>query len=169
MTSLKPKTIEVHVLRDRLSYDPATGIFRWKVRPSNSVRVGSVAGHQAVQGKIIGIDGEHYFGRRLAWLYVHGSIPPGMEVRTINRDESDLRLCNLELSTLRQRMERHPKHNDNKSGVKGIWKETARGHTRYRTKLNRCGKTIHQSNHPTLEAAMAARAEALRAYEESHR
>lgn len=160
-------TIAAHTVRDRLSYDPETGIFRWKVQPTSNIPAGSRAGCANPSGWMIVIFGVVHRARRLAWIHVHGAIPEGKEVRVINRDESDLRLCNLELSTVRQRMERHPKHKNNRLGVKGVWKQTSGGHTRFCAKLCREGKIVHQSSHATLEAAAAARAEALRAYEES--
>ena len=154
-----------HTVRHRLDYDPATGVFRWKVRPTSNIPVGSRAGCSNPSGWMIVIFGVVHRARRLAWIHVHGAIPEGMEVRVLNRDESDLRLCNLELSTVRQRMERHPKHNNNKAGAQGVWKHTSGSHTRFRAKLCREGRIIHTSSHRTLEAAIEARAEALRKYE----
>lgn len=161
--------IDAHTVRDRLNYDATTGVFRWRVRPTSNIPAGARAGCAHPAGWMIVIFGIVYRARRLAWIHVHGSIPAGMEVRVVNRNESDLRLSNLELSTVRARMERHPKHPSNALGVQGVWKETARGHTRYRAKLSRRGKIIHSSNHKTLEAAIKARTDALRAYEDENR
>lgn len=63
-------------LRDVLDYDADTGLFRWKARTSNRVRVGSVAGaHSHVLGYVmISIDGRLYKAHRLAWLHVHGGV-----------------------------------------------------------------------------------------------
>lgn len=160
--------IEAHIIRERLDYDPTTGVFRWKVRPSNPVKVGDIAGYKGVHGLRIGINGTHYVARRLAWIYVHGSIPDGMEIYVRNRDESDIRIDNLELSTVCARMERHSMHRGNLLQVHGITRQTGKGGTRYRAKICRQGEVIHRSSHQTLEAAVAARAEALRLYEEQH-
>ncbi|CUX15228.1 MULTISPECIES: HNH endonuclease [Agrobacterium] len=154
-----------HTVRDRLAYDASTGVFRWRVRPTSNIPAGTRAGCSNTSGWLIVIFGVVHRARRLAWIYTHGKIPEGMEVRVLNRDESDLRLCNLELSTVRQRMERHPKHHNNKIGAQGVCKQTLGQHVRFRAKLCREGRVIHTSSHPTLEEAIAARAEALRKYE----
>lgn len=158
-----------HTVRHRLDYDPLTGVFRWKVRPTSNIPAGSRAGCSNPSGWMIVIFGVVHRARRLAWIYTHGTIPEGMEVRVKNRDENDLRLCNLELSTVRQRMERHPKHSNNQVGAAGIWKQVSGSHTRFRAKLCREGRVIHSSSHPTLEEAISARAAALQKYQEADR
>jgi hypothetical protein len=62
-------------LRELLSYEPTTGLLRWKIRTSNRVRVGDVAGSSRVDGcrKIV-IDGVSYLAQRLA------SLDPGREI-----------------------------------------------------------------------------------------
>lgn len=83
------------ILLQVLSYDKATGIFRWLVSPSTKVKAGSVAGY--------GGNGEYwrvmifrrlYLGHRLAWFYVTGKWP-AREIDHRDTDRSNLRWDNL--------------------------------------------------------------------------
>lgn len=59
-----------------LSYDPATGVFRWRVRTGPRNTPGTVAGYRNAEGYWhIQIDGRKYLGHRLAWLLVKGVWP----------------------------------------------------------------------------------------------
>jgi hypothetical protein len=63
-------------LKEVLSYDPATGIFRWKKSLSNKRAVGEIAGVVSKRGCIvIGVDTKQYKAHRLAFLYVRGEWP----------------------------------------------------------------------------------------------
>ena len=60
-------------LRRLLSYEPATGLFRWLVRPSNRVNIGDIAGTIDAAGYVvIKIAGQRYYANQLAVLYVTG-------------------------------------------------------------------------------------------------
>lgn len=91
-------------LRELLSYDPITGVFRWRMRRSN-VKAGDEAGRLlTVRGsfksgdakvyRYIRIDGAEYMSHRLAWFYVNGSWPLKV-LRFKNSDPLDCRMCNI--------------------------------------------------------------------------
>lgn len=81
-------------IKQLLSYDPETGVFRWLVN-RGCVKAGNIAGSKNVQGYLqIQIDGENYFAHRLALIYVNGSIPDG-HTDHINGKRDDNRACNL--------------------------------------------------------------------------
>lgn len=89
-------------LKKTLYYDPAKGLFKWKKRRLGVGRDLS-AGSKMKSGYVtIGIDGKQYYAHRLAWIYVHGSIPDGFNVDHLNGNRSDNRISNLQLETQSQ-------------------------------------------------------------------
>jgi hypothetical protein len=89
-----PETlVAVERLREVLSYDADTGIFRWRVTRGH-VRAGLIAGTSTDRYIIIGVDGRDYRAHRLAWLYVHGRWP-AVALDHKNRNKHDNRLDNL--------------------------------------------------------------------------
>ena len=91
-------------LRDLLTYNPRTGVFRWKVARS-SRSGGDIAGaiDRRSMDRLIRIDGRLYFAGRLAWLYMKGTWPK-QSINCINGDRSDIRWANLrEMTSLSNR------------------------------------------------------------------
>jgi len=61
-------------LKRLMDYDPETGIFRRKVRTSNRIKAGEIAGTHDVNGYlIIRLAGKARKLHRLAWLWVYGN------------------------------------------------------------------------------------------------
>jgi HNH endonuclease len=84
-------------LRKLLSYNRATGVFRWLVRPAKRILVDSVAGSKRRDGFIkIGIDEKSYLAHHLAVLHVTGRWPNRVAFR--NLDRNDTRWRNLRFS-----------------------------------------------------------------------
>ena len=91
-------------LRQVLHYDPDTGIFRWKVSPSNSVKFGSIAGCVNTIGYWqISIDNERCLGHRIAWRYMTGNWPIN-DIDHKDRDRSNNRWDNLREATRGQNL-----------------------------------------------------------------
>src|ERR1700744_1373342 len=86
--------LTVSRLKELLDYDPATGVFTWKVRRSN-VSGGSVAGRTYKNGyRYIRVDSQDYLAQRLAWMYMTGEWPKAV-LRFKNRNISDLSYENI--------------------------------------------------------------------------
>jgi hypothetical protein len=87
---------ELHKL---LHYDPATGVFTWRVSRGH-LKAGRVAGSiHSVQGYVFIEVGDRlhrhrYPAHRLAWFYVHGRWPKN-QIDHVNRNRADNRISNL--------------------------------------------------------------------------
>lgn len=85
-------------LRERLDYDPETGVFTWRVKPRQKKILG-YAGHLSKAGYIyISVRKKTYAAHRLAWLHTYGYWPR-KEIDHINRVRSDNRIANLREAT----------------------------------------------------------------------
>lgn len=73
--------ITQHALKELLHYDRATGVFTWRVK-RGSRAAGDLAGYTEVSGYVrIRVDGVSQYAHRLAWLYVHGTMPKRVKHR----------------------------------------------------------------------------------------
>jgi hypothetical protein len=107
-------------LREALDYDPATGVFTWKIARGYTAKAGTVAGCLNALGYVqISFEGGRYSGHRLAWLYVTGRWP-SKELDHINRNRADNRLANLREASGKQNHANMGCHRDSKSGVRGV-------------------------------------------------
>jgi len=139
-------------LKERLHYDPETGLFTWLIAPSKSVKIGSIAGSKNNQGYIaIGINNKLYSGHRLAWLYVHGRLPDS-QIDHINRIRSDNRICNLREVTRQQNQFNRIAQKNNQTGYMGV---TMCG-KKYRALIMVDSKLIHIGLFDTAEKASQA-------------
>lgn len=68
--------VSLATLKERLHYDPETGVFTWLSCPGRPDLVGRPAGTaHPKNGVLIRLDGRVYRGARLAWFYVTGAWP----------------------------------------------------------------------------------------------
>ena len=139
-------------LRRLLDYDPKTGVFTWKVRPSRNRLVGAVAGTLQVLGYIgIGIYGKVYTAHRLAWVYMTGELPPN-DVDHINGNRSDNRFSNLRLATRSENLQNTNKPRcNNKVGLQGVSPEP--NSSKYRAQIRVEGTVIYLGLYSTPEEA----------------
>lgn len=144
-------------LRDLLHYDPETGIFTWLMRPSNRVKIGSVAGHVSSKHgyREIRVDGVLHRAHRLAWLYMTGKRPNG-EIDHENTIRDDNRLDNLRDATHAQNMHNTPKLPSNRTGFKGVSIANQLKIRRFRSTIWVNGRRQSLGYHATPEAAHAA-------------
>jgi hypothetical protein len=107
-------------LMEVLSYDPDTGIFRWKMKMGARALEGAVAGGTFRDGyHYIAFDKDQHRTARLAWLYVYGE-PVPQYVDHENRNRSDNRIANLREATNSQNLSNSIARKTSKSGIKGV-------------------------------------------------
>ena len=153
----KESLLSAERARELLAYDPETGTLRWKVRVSQSMLAGSIAGTTDSYGYVrVIIDKRTYRAHRLAWLIVHGQWPEN-ELDHKNLLRSDNRLSNLREATRSQNMFNKKVYANNTSGHTGISK---RG-SKFRAVYGRNGRPVAIGTFATLEAAIAAREAAI--------
>lgn len=152
---MKEALLSQEKLKSLLHYDPETGVFTWLVRASSSAKVGSVAGCLETYGYVvIRIDRKNYKAHRLAWLYLHGNLPP-KQLDHINRDRSDNRICNLRLATSAENNQNRSLSTKNTSGHIGVcWFKRTK---KWKANIKLNNKEIHLGYFTDLSEAIEAR------------
>lgn len=150
-----------------LDYDPATGIFRWKVERNSyggKIRPGQEAGGINPIGYVqIKLFGLYYRAQQIAWLVMTGEWPPsGREVDHINRNRADNAWANLRLATRSQNNMNAGLRSDNKSGQKGVGQRKDTGRWYARVTVDR--RVILLGHFDSFDDAVAARRAAERQY-----
>ena len=149
-------------IRGLLDYDPATGIFRWRPRPTinhatrtwNIRFAGTVAGFDTNKNyRQIEIYKSGYKAHRLAWLHYYGEWPQ-LHIDHINGDRLDNRINNLRQATKSQNGGNSKISKKNTTGLKGvsIVKKTGK----YHSQIMFCGEIIRLGDFETPEEAHAA-------------
>lgn len=149
-------------LRSVLHYEPATGIFTWKVSNSNRVKVGDQPGCPGGDGYLrIRVQSRLYLAHRLAWLYMSGEWPKD-QIDHTNRIRTDNRISNLREVSNKQNGQNKSKRSSNTSGHQGIrWYKQR---SRWRACIMHNYKYIHLGYFTTIEEAIAARKAAEKIY-----
>ncbi|WP_241575047.1 HNH endonuclease [Rosenbergiella nectarea] len=107
-------------LQRLLNYDPETGLFYWKVRMSNRVKAGDLAGVINGSGyRIIAIKGKIHYAHRLAFLWMTGRLP-GKFVDHVDGDRSNNIWVNLREASALQNAHNQKLNKSNTSGIKGV-------------------------------------------------
>ena len=125
------------LLRERLAYDPETGILTWAYS-RGGITKGKVVGHPNKTGYWqVMLDRKSYQAHRLIWKWMTGEDPPAF-IDHINHDRHDNRWVNLRLATPAQ-------NNQNVRGwgkyKKGVRKSTCG--TTFDATIRVDGRSIH--------------------------
>jgi hypothetical protein len=141
-------------VHELLTYEPATGIFRWRVSRRGGVKAGDVAGCIDPLGYVmITVDDVRYRAHRLAFLYMTGEWPAASTDHR-DGDRSNNRWANLREAT----------HGQN-SANRGTWsksghKGASRNGNRWQAKIQHEGQSYYLGTFDTVREASAAYAEA---------
>jgi len=169
----KPTKARLHEL---FEHDADAGVLIWRTRPAdhfatvwgwrrwNSRYAGTVAGalDKGKGYRRIYIDGKSWWEHRMVWIYANGDIPGGMQIDHINGNRSDNRVVNLRLVTHAENGRNQSMPRTNTSGVIGVrW---SKRDSKWQAKIKIDGRSKHLGYFDTLEAAIAARAEAEREF-----
>ena len=156
------RDLNAATLRELLDYDPETGVFRRRVRSSNRINVGDVAGSANGDGYLkIRILGRHYRAHRLAWLYAYGEWPVG-QIDHINGRRDDNRIENLRDVNHCENTRNAKIKSNNKTGVLGVY--WYKRNNKFYAQIRGEGRQIFIGSFDTLDAAAFARKEAERKY-----
>ena len=143
------------LIREYLSYEPETGVFRWiKRAPRSKYGVGSTAGTIDGDGyRRIIVLGKRHLAHQLAWQLTHGEIPGGLELDHKNHQRDDNRIANLRLAT-RSENNANSKHRRRASKYRGI---SRCSQTRLiKAAIRVGGRTVHIGYYETEEHAARA-------------
>lgn len=153
--SLKPPFSAVE-LRDRLSYNPRTGVFLWTGRGLPYAYADKEAGSIEAEGyRVITIDGRSYKAHLLAWYYMTGEWPTDQidhrdAVRSNNTWE------NLRPATNQMNQFNRGPNKNNRSGLKGVFRASCNRKRPWMAKIAKDGIKFHLGYFETAEAASAA-------------
>lgn len=155
VASLKNQSgLTVAQLRDALSYDAETGVFRWRHDRSSMARAGQVAGNVSHRGgyRLIRVNYTRFLAHRLAWFYVHGEWPQG-ELDHINGRPDDNSIGNLRPATRQQNVWNGAPKSNNAFGMRNIRPKGSA----FFVHFSRGNKRVFNKSYPTLDAAIAVR------------
>lgn len=148
-------------LQSLISYDPDTGILRWKadrVGRGRPYKAGDVVGATTVKGyRVAHLACGKVFAHRIAWAIHHGSWPAKF-IDHLNRDKSDNRICNLREVSFRENLQnRGSTANSGKSSglPRGVYRTANKGKP-YKAVIIFDGNRVYLGCFATVEDAEAA-------------
>jgi hypothetical protein len=162
-------------------YEPESGRLVWKARNVDDPRwngrnlrvAGKEAGHRhtCTVGKTylqVRVDNKMHYAHRIAWVMMHGAIPPGMQVDHIDGDGANNRASNLRLVTGSENKRNQRRLSNNTSGYTGVYLDKRRG--RYSARVWDNGRFLTLGHTATAEEAYEIRQRYNRAngFHENH-
>ena len=148
-------------LKEVVSYEPTTGIFKRLTAARGTKGIGSIPGSKNKDGYIqMRIDRKRYFAHRLAWLYIHGEFPVQTDHKDHNR--SNNKIDNLRNVTHRENGKNVSMNSKNKSGTTGVYYNTRE--RKWMAEIMVHQKKILLGGHKEKDNAISARQHAEKLY-----
>jgi HNH endonuclease len=146
--------VPIERLRECFSYNPKTGVLRWKIAPANSVTIGDLAGCPfGPRGYLsVRIKNKSYLVHRIVWAIYYGAWPQG-NIDHKNRNAIDNRIVNLRLATPKLNGVNSIAKNGNRL-PKGCYR--LKGRRRWYSKIKIDGKIKNLGTFATAREAAAA-------------
>ena len=116
----KEASLTQSALKEMLSYDPKTGLFRW-LSTRSGIKADGAAGYINPKTNycVITVKNNTFKAHRLAWLYVYGEWPIN-DIDHINQNGSDNRIENLRDVNRIENGRNHSLSRTNTSGITGV-------------------------------------------------
>lgn len=160
----KVRTPPARLLQELLNYNHHTGAFTWRsgLQWGRQRKAGTAAGGRRPTGYVfINVHGYGPVGaHRLAWIYVHGGVPGGMEVDHIDCDPSNNAIGNLRLATSSQQKQNKRVQSNNRAGLKGAYYHACHKGKKWRSQIKVGNGSVFLGYFATAEEAHAAYARA---------
>lgn len=135
------------------AYDRDTGVFVWRVKPSQGVNAGDVAGSVHRHGYVVLRYRRRFFrAHMVAWLLETGEWPERLDHK--NLDRSDNRISNLRKATRSQNAANSLRKSPPRSGLKGAYAHKKTG--KFQSSITVNGRAKYLGLFETAEAAQKA-------------
>lgn len=139
-------------LRDLLSYDSESGVFRW-AKSFGNAKEGKQAGCVGPHGyRYIGVDAGFFKAHQLAWLYVTGEYPVA-EIDHIDGNRDNNAFCNLRRATRSENMQNKKKYANATSAYQGVHFHKCSGKWCAAIQVDRARKHLGVFDTPELASA----------------
>ena len=146
-------------LKEKLHYNPETGIFTWLLhRSKRGETAGSITNKKYA---VVGIGLKQYAAHRLAWLYMYG-VWPKDQIDHINHVRDDNRISNLREASHKENGKNQSIKKSNNSGVTGVY--WAKIHKKWYAQIRVNGKNKHLGCFDAKEDAILCREKANTLY-----
>lgn len=154
----REKALSHEYLTKVLEYEPESGVFIWKIRASQAVKPGDIAGSVNKNGYLFIKVGKYiYRAHRLAWFYFYGQWPPieNYQIDHIDGNRLNNSIKNLRLASNAKNARNHKLYSHNTSGVSGV--HFAEASNKWKATIRYNGCNIHLGYYASFEDAVNAR------------
>ncbi len=150
-------------LKELLQYNPETGIFNRKITVTYNAIAGDISGCVNTRRYMeITIDGKTYLAHRLAWLYMEGYLPYGIDIDHKDQDKQNNKWDNLRLISRSCNMRNCGNNKRNTSGVRGVYWD--KKNKKWKAQIKNNDKVKHLGRFSNFDNAVCARLAAEQYY-----